>query len=56
MALVFAAAVAAVFVLLLVIYESFRTAFTILLMPLAAASAVAIGLLADRTSSSTSWR
>jgi multidrug efflux pump subunit AcrB len=44
MALVFAAAVAAVFVLLLVIYESFRIAFTILLMPLAAASAVAIGL------------
>ena len=44
MALVFAAAVAAVFVLLLVIYESFRTAFTILLMPLTAASAVAIGL------------
>ena len=44
MAVVFAAAVAAVFVLLLVIYESFRTAFTILLMPLAAASAVAIGL------------
>jgi multidrug efflux pump subunit AcrB len=44
MALVFAAAVAAVFVLLLVVYESFRTAFTILLMPLAAASAVAIGL------------
>jgi multidrug efflux pump subunit AcrB len=44
MALVFAAAVAAVFVLLLLIYESFRTAFTILLMPLAAASAVAIGL------------
>jgi CzcA family heavy metal efflux pump len=44
MALVFAAAVAAVFVLLLVIYESFRTAFTILLMPLVAASAVAIGL------------
>ena len=44
MALVFAAAVAAVFVLLLVIYESFRTAFTILVMPLAAASAVAIGL------------
>jgi multidrug efflux pump subunit AcrB len=41
---VFAAAVAAVFVLLLVVYESFRTAFTILLMPLAAASAVAIGL------------
>ena len=44
MALVFAAAVAAVFVLLLLIYESFRTAFAILLMPLAAASAVAIGL------------
>ena len=44
MALVFAAAVAAVFILLLVIYESFRAAFTILLMPLAAASAVAIGL------------
>ncbi|MFI4963970.1 MAG: efflux RND transporter permease subunit [Caulobacterales bacterium] len=44
MAMVFAAAVAAVFVLLLVVYESFRTAFTILLMPLTAASAVAIGL------------
>jgi multidrug efflux pump subunit AcrB len=44
MALVFAAAVAAVFVLLLLIYESFRIAFTILVMPLAAASAVAIGL------------
>ena len=44
MALVFAAAVAAVFVLLLLIYESFRTAFAILLTPLAAASAVAIGL------------
>jgi multidrug efflux pump subunit AcrB len=44
MALVFAAAVAAVFVLLLLIYESFRIAFSILLMPLAAASAVAIGL------------
>ena len=43
-ALVFAAAVAAVFVLLLFIYESFRTAFCILVMPLAAASAVAIGL------------
>jgi multidrug efflux pump subunit AcrB len=41
---VFAAAVAAVFVLLLLIYESFRTAFTILLMPLVAASAVATGL------------
>jgi multidrug efflux pump subunit AcrB len=36
--------VAAVFVLLLVIYESFRIVFVILLMPLAAASAVAIGL------------
>jgi multidrug efflux pump subunit AcrB len=44
MALVFAAAVAAVFVLLLLIYESFRIAITILLMPLTAASAVAIGL------------
>ncbi|HTK34022.1 MAG TPA: efflux RND transporter permease subunit [Caulobacteraceae bacterium] len=44
MALVFAAAVAAVFVLLLVIYESFRIAICILIMPLAAASAVAIGL------------
>jgi CzcA family heavy metal efflux pump len=44
MALVFAAAVAAVFVLLLIVYESFRTALTILLMPLAAASAVGIGL------------
>ncbi len=44
LALVFAAAVAAVFVLLLIVYESFRTAFTILLMPLTAASAVAIGL------------
>ncbi|HEX4711235.1 efflux RND transporter permease subunit, partial [Phenylobacterium sp.] len=44
LALVFAAAVAAVFVLLLVIYESFRIAVCILVMPLAAASAVAIGL------------
>jgi CzcA family heavy metal efflux pump len=44
MALVFAAAVAAVFVLLLLIYESFRVAISILLMPLTAASAVAIGL------------
>ena len=44
LALVFAAAVAAVFVLLLVIYESFRIAGAILVMPLAAASAVAIGL------------
>jgi multidrug efflux pump subunit AcrB len=44
MAVVFVAAVAAVFVLLLFIYESFRIAFTILMMPLVAASAVAIGL------------
>jgi multidrug efflux pump subunit AcrB len=44
MALVFMAAVAAVFVLLLLIYESFRIAVAILAMPLAAASAVAIGL------------
>ncbi|MDB5448383.1 MAG: acriflavin resistance protein, partial [Phenylobacterium sp.] len=44
MAMVFVAAVAAVFVLLLVMYESFRIAFTIVLMPLTAASAVAIGL------------
>src|SRR5262249_23008087 len=44
MALVFAAAVAAVFVLLLLIYESFRIALTILAMPPATASAVAIGL------------
>jgi multidrug efflux pump subunit AcrB len=44
LALVFVAAVAAVFVLLLVIYESFRIATTILVMPLVAASAVAIGL------------
>jgi CzcA family heavy metal efflux pump len=44
MAMVFAAAVAAVFVLLLFIYESFRVAFAILLMPLAAATAVALGL------------
>ncbi|HLK24501.1 MAG TPA: efflux RND transporter permease subunit [Caulobacteraceae bacterium] len=42
--LVFVAALAAVFVLLLVIYERFRVAGTILLMPLVAASAVAIGL------------
>jgi len=42
--LVFAAAVAAVFVLLLVIYERFRVAGVILVMPLVAASAVAIGL------------
>jgi multidrug efflux pump subunit AcrB len=44
MAVVFVAAIAAVFVLLLFIYENFRMALTILLMPLAAASAVAIGL------------
>ncbi|HEX4198725.1 MAG TPA: efflux RND transporter permease subunit [Caulobacteraceae bacterium] len=44
MALVFAAAVAAVFVLLLVIYENFRIAGTILIMPIVAATAVAIGL------------
>jgi CzcA family heavy metal efflux pump len=44
LALVFVAAVAAVFVLLLVIYESSRIAVTILVMPLVAASAVAIGL------------
>ncbi len=44
MAMVFAAAVAAVFVLLLLIYENFRVAVCILAMPLAAAAAVAIGL------------
>jgi len=44
MALVFAAAVAAVFILLLLLYESFRIALCILMMPLAAATAVAIGL------------
>ncbi len=44
LALVFVAAVAAVFVLLLVIYESFRIAGVILVMPLVAATAVAIGL------------
>ena len=44
MAMVFAAAVAAVFVLLLFIYESFRIAFAIMMAPLAAATAVAIGL------------
>ncbi len=44
MAVVFVAAVAAVFVLLLFIYESFRIAFAILMAPLAAATAVAIGL------------
>ncbi|MDE2487827.1 MAG: efflux RND transporter permease subunit, partial [Alphaproteobacteria bacterium] len=44
LALVFVAAVAAVFVLLLVLYERFRVALAIVAMPLAAASAVAIGL------------
>lgn len=44
LALVFAGAVAAVFVLLLVIYERFRIAGVILVMPLAAASAVAVSL------------
>ena len=44
MAMVFAAAVAAVFVLLLFIYENFRIAAAILMAPLAAATAVAIGL------------
>ena len=44
MAMVFAAAVAAVFILLLLIYENFRVAVCILAMPLVAASAVAIGL------------
>jgi len=42
--LVFVAAVAAVFVLLLFIYESFRVAGVIVVMPLVAALAVAIGL------------
>jgi CzcA family heavy metal efflux pump len=41
---VFAAAVAMVFVLLLYLYESFRVAVAILLMPLLAACAVFIGL------------
>ncbi len=44
LALVFAAVVAAEFVLLLVIYERFHVAVAIVVMPLAAASAVAIGL------------
>ncbi|MBV8681317.1 MAG: efflux RND transporter permease subunit, partial [Caulobacteraceae bacterium] len=44
MALVFAGAVAAVFVLLLVLYENFRIAASIVIMPIAAATAVAIGL------------
>ena len=42
--IVFAAAVAAVFVLLLFLYESFLTAISILLMPLSAMCAVFIGL------------
>lgn len=44
MAVVFAAAVAAVFVLLLFLYENFTTALCILIMPLASASVVAAGL------------
>jgi multidrug efflux pump subunit AcrB len=44
LALVFGAAAAALFVLLLAIYESFRVAAVIITMPLVAASAVAIGL------------
>ena len=44
MALVFAAAVAAVFVLLLLIYENFRIVLSILVMPIAAATFVATGL------------
>ncbi len=44
MAMVFAAAVAAVFVLLLLIYERFHVAVSILVMPLAAAAAVVVGL------------
>ncbi len=44
MAMVFGAALAIVLVLLLVLYENFRVAATILAMPLAAACAVAIGL------------
>jgi multidrug efflux pump subunit AcrB len=46
MALVFAAAVGAVFVLLLFLYESFRVAIAILAAPLISVCAVAIGLLA----------
>jgi multidrug efflux pump subunit AcrB len=44
LALVFIAAVAAVFLLLTAIYENFRVAAVIVAMPLVAASAVAIGL------------
>ena len=44
LALVFVAAAAAVFVLLLAIYERFRIALSIIAMPLIAALAVAIGL------------
>ena len=46
MMIVFAAAVAAVFVLLLFIYENFRIAIAIMMAPLAAATAVALGLWA----------
>ncbi|MEC4589802.1 MULTISPECIES: efflux RND transporter permease subunit [Nitrospirillum] len=46
---VFAAAVAAVFVLLLFLYESFITAMVILVMPLLAAGAVFVGLWLTRT-------
>ncbi|EGY01186.1 acriflavin resistance protein [Nitrospirillum viridazoti Y2] len=46
---VFAAAVAAVFVLLLFLYESFITALVILVMPLLAAGAVFVGLWLTRT-------
>lgn len=45
MALVFAAAVGAVFVLLLFLYESFRIAFCIMAAPLISVCAVAIGLI-----------
>ncbi|MEA1671807.1 efflux RND transporter permease subunit [Nitrospirillum sp. BR 11163] len=45
----FAAAVAAVFVLLLFLYESFVTATVILLMPVLAAGAVFVGLWLTRT-------
>jgi multidrug efflux pump subunit AcrB len=46
MALVFAAAIGAVFVLLLFIYESFRIALCIMAAPLISVCAVAIGLIA----------
>ncbi|MGH7016165.1 MAG: efflux RND transporter permease subunit, partial [Caulobacteraceae bacterium] len=42
---VFVAALAIVFVLLLLIFENFRVAFTIILMPLLAACAVGVGLI-----------